>query len=317
MRYLIGIDGGGSHTEAILCSEDGAVVATVRGGPCSTSGSTLDEAVATVKGIVDQLLFALPAGATVAQLYAGISGCGIEKDRIRYLAALKDSLPVGEIDIGSDVFNLAYAACVHQNAVVAIAGTGSIAYAVTPKGIFRVDGYGCLLGDDGGGYAIGREVVRAALRFEDGRGAPTALVALLSERTGRTAQESSTDISAGGRASIASFAPLAFEAAARGDAVAGEILDRAAAELAAMIAAAARRVSASPVPVVTGGKIFEAHEGVLLAKTKALLGDGYQFIASDLPLVYGAVMHAAMLAGIKKFKVIEENKNEIHKHTRN
>ena len=53
---------------------------------------------------------------------------------------------------------------------VIVAGTGAIALAATPAGWARADGWGSMLGDDGGGYWIGRRALAMALREHDGRG---------------------------------------------------------------------------------------------------------------------------------------------------
>ncbi|GAB2828530.1 hypothetical protein GCM10027022_19590 [Alpinimonas psychrophila] len=68
----------------------------------------------------------------------------------------------------------------HEGAVVA-AGTGVVTLGVGPAGIARVDGWGHIIGDAGGGYWIGRSALEAALRALDGRGEATTLTALLKD----------------------------------------------------------------------------------------------------------------------------------------
>jgi N-acetylglucosamine kinase-like BadF-type ATPase len=55
---------------------------------------------------------------------------------------------------------------------VIVAGTGAIALAASDAGWARADGWGPMLGDDGGGYWIGRRALALALREHDGRAAP-------------------------------------------------------------------------------------------------------------------------------------------------
>jgi len=60
---------------------------------------------------------------------------------------------------------------------VLVAGTGAAAGAVTDHRLTRTaDGHGWLLGDDGSGYWLGREAVRAALRSLDAGEVPGLLV---------------------------------------------------------------------------------------------------------------------------------------------
>ena len=61
--------------------------------------------------------------------------------------------------------------------IVVLAGTGSIAYGADRAGsTARSGGYGFLLADEGSGYWLGHQALRAAVRAADGRG-PRALLA--------------------------------------------------------------------------------------------------------------------------------------------
>ena len=124
-----------------------------------------------------------------------------------------------------------------------IAGTGSIAFGRNALGrVARAGGWGHVLGDEGGGFDTVRQALRAALRMEEGWGPPTTLLAALIEATG---SRDSNDLlhrfygDEWPRARVAALAPLVDAAALGGDGVAGEILSRAAQEL-ALLAAAVR-----------------------------------------------------------------------------
>lgn len=303
-EYLIGIDGGGSHTEGVLCSAAGEIVATVTAGPSSTAGTEFSEAMENLSQVILKLTDAMPPNARVACLYAGISGCGIKKDAERYREVLRERFPnISSMVIASDVFNPVFATGMTENVIAAVCGTGSIAYAMTKDEVFRVDGYGYLLGDDAGGFAIGRQVLNSILRYADGRGEYTLLAELFEKREGATILERATPISEGGKMVIASFAPLAFEAARAGDKVATAILDRVVEELCAIISAAAKKIDVSPVPVVTGGSIWKADNSRVLRTVKKKLGDGYVWLSPTLPVTLGAVMRAASIAGVKGFQI--------------
>ena len=60
--------------------------------------------------------------------------------------------------------------------IALISGTGSIVFGRSPHGeMARAGGWGHILGDEGSGYAIGVEALRAVMRAFDGRGPATAL----------------------------------------------------------------------------------------------------------------------------------------------
>lgn len=188
------IDGGGSKCAAVLGTTTGV---TSRGiaGPCNlTDGhfeSTMDSVVTAAHRAVDSLSHAedgmngqaaeesrplsdsRPAFSTVWIGTAGMDRPGM-RERVR--AALSRKLGLDEstrILITNDVDLLAAAMKRHpetSSSIVVIAGTGSIAirYAQdadgqTPRRIARSGGWGHLLGDEGAGYAIGRQAIRQAL----------------------------------------------------------------------------------------------------------------------------------------------------------
>src|SRR3989442_5818311 len=62
--------------------------------------------------------------------------------------------------------------------IIITAGTGSIAYARDAAGqLHRCGGHGWQLGDEGGGYWLGRRALDAAARARDGRGEGSTLLA--------------------------------------------------------------------------------------------------------------------------------------------
>ena len=64
-----------------------------------------------------------------------------------------------------------------------VAGTGSICCGRNAEGdTLRAGGWGHLIGDEGSGYAIGRDVIKAVSHLWDGYGAPTCLAELLAEQ---------------------------------------------------------------------------------------------------------------------------------------
>ncbi len=124
------------------------------------------------------------------------------------------------------------------NGVVLISGTGSICYAVKDGVRQRVGGLGRILGDEGSGYQIGLQAIRAGLAEEFGYGKPTSLTAAL--RTLFQVDElktlfpkiNSLEMSS---AEISSAAPLVFEKAHENDPVAAEIISRASEDLRQMV----------------------------------------------------------------------------------
>jgi N-acetylglucosamine kinase len=178
----------------------------------------------------------------------------------------------------------------------------------------RVGGWGYIFGDEGSAFDLVRKAVRAALRFEEGWGPPTALRGTLLEAAGSAGGMSGSG-GAGSinellhrfytsefpRARIAAFAPLVDEVALSGDAVARDILNDAAQSL-ATIAAAVRGQLFAPAEIVTVSYAGGAFQSVVLLERFRLLVelvDGNRVTAPRFGPAAGALIEAYRLAGIE------------------
>jgi glucosamine kinase len=139
-----------------------------------------------------------------------------------------------------------------------VAGTGVACMALPPVGEPKlIGGHGYLLGDEGGGFWIGRRGLGAVLRAREGRGPTTALSEHAERRFGPLddlhvrLHDAERPVHA-----IAGFAPDVFEAAVDGDAVAEAILDEAAQELMTLAAAGAAWVGVEAPPLALGGRLL-------------------------------------------------------------
>jgi len=112
--------------------------------------------------------------------------------------------------------------------------------AATPRAGLRGRRLGYVFGDEGSAFDMVRQALRAALRMEEGWGPPTSLRQALLDATGTSNANAALHLSYTAewpRSRVAALAPLADAAAAEGDAVAMVILNRAAVELATLVAA--------------------------------------------------------------------------------
>jgi N-acetylglucosamine kinase-like BadF-type ATPase len=150
--------------------------------------------------------------------------------------------------------------------VVVAAGTGAVAFAVGPAGdTASADGWGYLLGDEGGGYWIGRAGLAAALAHRDGRGGSAALLARAEARFGPV--ERLPDLVYGTDAPSGLIATFAHEVAAAvdddGDGVAADIWQEAGRLLG--------RTAAAAAAVLDGGHGSASYTGGLFASGPLLV----------------------------------------------
>jgi N-acetylglucosamine kinase-like BadF-type ATPase len=166
-----------------------------------------------------------------------------------------------------DVVTAFAAGTAEPSGTVLVSGTGAGAVRIVDRRETNVaDCHGWLLGDDGSGFWLGREAVRAVLAAPAGRGAPTALLpavtgALLGTPLGPGAGRAGASrlVAAVHRRppiALARLAPQVGAAAAAGDDVAAGIVERAAAALVASVAAV--RGPAERTPIVLAGSVLTA-----------------------------------------------------------
>jgi N-acetylglucosamine kinase-like BadF-type ATPase len=188
--------------------------------------------------------------------------------------------------------------------IIVIAGTGSIAFGKNADGrTSRAGGWGYIFGDEGGGFDVVRQGLRAALAMEEGWGKKTVLRSRLLAATGvSSANELMHEwYNRFNRTVIARLAPVVNEAALGGDCVAIRILEVAGQELAELV----RHVyeclfqAGQAVTVAYVGGVFES---VLLSgalRRGVLERISCEAVAPAFPPAVGALLEALRMAGIK------------------
>jgi N-acetylglucosamine kinase len=264
VKLFLGVDGGQSSTTALIGDETGRILGTGVGGPCNHAAThegrdKLERAVAACLAVAcDQA--GLDAG-TIRFEAACLGMSGGPDDKREILAAL---LRTGKLIVTTDaVIALAGATATGQGIIV-IAGTGSMAFGRNARGYTaRAGGWGYLFGDEGSAFDIARQALRAALRMEEGWGPPTALRRVFLEAAGSIDAWQAMHLfytDAWPRSRLATLAPLVDQAALAADAVARQILDDAAAHLAAFAAAVRSQLwkPAEAVDVAYTGGVFRS-----------------------------------------------------------
>jgi glucosamine kinase len=180
-----------------------------------------------------------------------------------------------------------------------IVGTGVASLAMTRDHEARIiGGHGYLLGDEGGAFWIGGCGIRAVLQAVDGRGSPTALVAV-AERHFGSLQNLGDRLHSSDRPvnTIARFAPDVLDMAAGGDAVASAIVDAAVVELLSLVHAATAFASpgGDSVPVALGGRLVEG--GILRERLERAIRRNLPTAAAQS--AEGSPLDGALLLGGK------------------
>lgn len=244
MTVLVGVDAGGTGSRAVVV-RDGAVTERRDLGPLNVLLHA--DAVDRLAGLVAEV-GAAGAGLGLAGVRSAAQAAGIAAEVAGRTGA--------RVVVGDDADAALAGAFRGAPGIVVIAGTGSNAAGRDAAGrTARVGGHGYLLGDEGGGYWIGRQAVTAALRAADGTGPPTALTALVERAfASLVGAEQQVHRHPTDRQLLARLVPAVALAAGDGDAVAAGILTAAADHLADL--ADAVRARLGPLPVAGVGGIF-------------------------------------------------------------
>jgi N-acetylmuramic acid 6-phosphate etherase len=261
---VLGVDGGGSHTVALLAaitSENWTLLGRGTSGPSNLQAvgkeralPALDEAVSTA--FKSAQIARCPVGCACL----GLAGADRLDDQsvIREWAQRVQLAP--RVDVTNDAAILLATGTPEGLGLALISGTGSIAFGLNADGQrARAGGWGYLLGDEGSAYAIVMAGLRAVARAVDGRAPATLLTdRFLGELGLSQPQELIAAVYRSGRdrASLAALAPLVLEEAER-DEVAGAIVDGEALELARAGEAVARQLRwLGPIPIALAGGLL-------------------------------------------------------------
>jgi N-acetylglucosamine kinase-like BadF-type ATPase len=262
MRYVLGIDAGGTKTRALLAEETGRVVAGARGGGANLRTHGELEVEKVLHAVVEAA--EAEGGVRADALALGMAGADRPADDAVLREILRRIGFKSRVVVTNDARIAFVAGSALRVGIALVCGTGSIAWGENARGeIARAGGWGWHLGDEGSGFWIGERAIREVLRSADGRGPATTLDRPLFEHFAIEKPSEILHAIYDGeypRHKVALFAVCVAEAAQGGDAVAGRILAAAAEELALAARSVIARLDleSAPYDVVLSGGTFAA-----------------------------------------------------------
>lgn len=259
---ILGVDGGGSKTRAILANPGGRIVATGTAGSSNTDLVGVRRAMTAIEAAVSDAFERAGRAARrpVAAACFGLAAVDTADDRTAMERRLRRRRIAGRLIVVNDAELVLAAGARHGVGVALIAGTGSICLGRTAEGAAaRVGGWGHLLGDEGSGYRIAEEALSLATQTADGRRRATAILrAVLDHWRLANAEELLARIyeSDVRPTAIAGVVPRIFELAHTGDRHAAAIVRRAAGHLARLVDTLVRRLKLRRPPLALGGSLL-------------------------------------------------------------
>lgn len=285
-KVVLGIDGGVTKTEFVLCTDDGYVINRLILDGCNPKVGGIERTYAILKSGIDTMLM---TRSDISGVVAGISGIrsGDNLDKVNKF--FETTYPILKISASSDINNVASCVMGIDKCAALICSAGFVVISNSNGKIRQIGGWGYLL-DNVGGYAIGSEALRAVLAEKDGFGEHTVLSELVRNMLNGDVRENLDRIHLDGDGFVPGFAPLVFEAYTTGDKVASEILDRVSDQMVKILKYTLDNFDCGNNLIMTGGLIKNSR--VLVDILSKKLGDSINIIVPELPNVFGACVRA-------------------------
>lgn len=263
MGIQIGVDGGGSKTEIVALDQTGRVLRCLRKPASNYHVVGMEQAVQhIIEGIGEVLHDETLEG-------IGISLAGIDtpgdwqimadglKKRLMVLAK-ETMIPYQEVPVvlENDSFGALMSVKGEFSGNVLAVGTGAVALGVNNEGeVFRVGGWGSLIGDQGSGYDIGRKALTAMAASFDGYGPKSLLETTITEHLRLARVHEINDWlykSKRTNKEVAALVPVVVETARIGDCISQLILVEAGKSLGLLTGALLRKTKGLEVGLVGG-----------------------------------------------------------------
>lgn len=265
---IIGIDGGGTHTLAIVAesSPNGREISRGTAGPSNMQAIGEQRALQAVDDAISAAFSqARLQRRKVAAAAIGLAGVD-HPSAARVVREWAEGIDLAKrIEVDNDATLLLAAGTPNGWGLAVVAGTGSIAFGRTPDGAMaRSGGWGHLFGDEGSAYGLAMAGIRAVVRAYDGCQPSTHLTQEILAFMGLREPLELIHAIYGNvwdRARLATIAPLVLRLADEGDIAADAVVETQAAEFAATAAGAAHKLNLleRAVPLaVTGGALLNS-----------------------------------------------------------
>lgn len=271
--YYCGWDGGGSKTEVCIIDKQGSVIAEAVFDALNPNGATIEIINATIENCITFMKSVITDLNNCKALVIGLAGISNKNTATTVENIIRNCGYAGKLKLMGD-HEIALAGAIEKQGGILIAGTGSICLCCNEKGeVFRCGGYGHIIDDEGSGYAIGRDIIKAVTKALDGRGEETVLTEsvynylkindlnslitwLYSEKTRKK--------------DIASLAPLLIDALNKSDTIAVSIAQKSAEDLAFLLISAFKKADITNGEIALLGSIFRYYDYIKAETIKIL-----------------------------------------------
>lgn len=297
--YYLAVDGGGTKTTVWLANALDQVVGKGSSGPMSLAATTQASAVTNLLEAVREATKD-QRNIHLQKVVIGLAGVDTPSEHQRaeslFAEALHSEFSIQEFVLVNDVVIALESGATQENAVALISGTGSNCFGRNAQGDHaKTGGMDFLLSDQGSGFDIGQQVLRAAVKSYDGRGTKTLLESLVCEHFDIASISDLKDKVYHpplNKTEIAGLAKLCFIALEKKDTRANEIVTAAINELVVMVETVLKRLNMHNEPtdlVLVGGIATDPYVRQLLSLRFKVRYPKLSLTVPEHPSVYGAL----------------------------
>ncbi len=299
---VVGMDAGGTSTKVKIADLSGKVLDFFEGEGMNINSFGPEGTKKHLEDILDTIREKLGSFEEIKAMCIGIAGISNpDTQSLIKETILSAGITIEPLLVGDQIVAL-YGAEGTGEGIVLIAGTGSVCSGrrIDENGkeiLARAGGWGHLIDDEGSAYALGRDVLTAVVRSQDGRGEKTAMWKAVKEQLH---VESVQDLirfvyaKETGKKEIASLAPIVMTGIEAGEETAFEILKKAAVHLADDVIAVADQLNIESGKVVLAGSVLLKNTllQTFLKKELKRRRNGIYIGEATYDAAYGAVLAA-------------------------
>lgn len=166
MKYIIGIDSGGTSTKAAAYDVDGNLLKESKSG-FGNLLTDVEQGLANIRYAIEELFSELEE--LNCKLIV-LGAAGVDSGNFEEIIRSDLSRYSPEVIILNDAWMAHHALLQGEDGCLIISGTGSICIGRHKEEISRVGGWGNLLGDEGSGYDIAQKLIKKVLdAYDQGR----------------------------------------------------------------------------------------------------------------------------------------------------
>lgn len=315
MKYVIGIDGGGSKTRGIIMKQNGEVFKDITTGPTNYHSSGILKTKETLKNLYDNLTAGLSTK-DIQHIFLGLAGADLDVD-FKRLNQMISELTREPFTLANDIWCAFKASSSENWGAVSIYGTGANAAAISKNGqSYGLRALGHTLGGGGGGYDIACDALHFAFRSEEGTYKKTKLEKEIPKIFD---QKQLTDLIDWmhpefklSEKDLGKITPLVFDLAEKKDEVSCEILKKYGSMQGKMLCSVIKKANLleERIPVVIGGSVYKGSSPLfieaMMHEVKQLNPMAY-LVKAQAPPVLGALLYAQEKAGWEVNRPMIEN----------